>query len=136
MARSAMLRDEYELLNWVKKLAQERNIPAQELTDLIKVHRQKIHFYLENGHVDPLEKSISDEWRHWINDDGEHGVDYTFVKDNGETDEEIQDYIESEVGYPPIHSSYDCTGKRFTTFVHWRRTPGGIALIHHWALDV
>ena len=134
--KQTVLRDRYEMLNWIKNTARAEHIPARKLTEAVRCHRDAIHHYLRVGHADPLAKSLSDEWRHRACEDGEHGVDYTFIEDSGETDDEIRDYIESEVGYPEIHSPYDCTGKPFTTSIHWKRTPGGIALIHRWALDV
>lgn len=134
MSQRDMLREIYELmLMLMKDYKGDKKDPT--FTKWIKRERDKIrsiNAYFE----DPLEKPMSKEWRHRYDEDGEGGVDYIFVEDCGETDEEIEDFVMYSVGYPPICSPYDCTGRRFTCGVDWKRTPGGIAIVHRWALDV
>ena len=89
---------------------------------------------------DPIEKSISEGWRGQIDYNcGDSGTDYRILKvENVDewTDDDIEEYIMENVGYPPICSPYDCTGKRFTMWTHWSRQPAGIVMIHQWGLDV
>ena len=86
---------------------------------------------------DPLAKSIREAWRHNGSEDGESGVDYIIIPDEGQTDEELDEFVKSsEVYYPPICGPYDCTGKRFTWGWAYTRWPCGIVIIHRWGLDV
>lgn len=135
MARRDVLRDCFDMIQWTKNYARENGVPMQALEKLIRDYRNKIHS-INLMMADPLEKSMRDEWRHRIDEDGECGTDYACMKDDGETDEEIQDFIDSEVGYPPINSPYDCTGKPFTMYTNWKRAHGMIIMIHRWGLDV
>ena len=94
---------------------------------------------IDRYYPDPIGKSMREEWRGQCDEDGEGGYDYRIlpVEDpDSWTDEEIEEYIMCEVGYPPICSPYDCTGKRFTRWCSWKRKPCGIVMIHSWGLDV
>lgn len=105
------------------------------ISDVKRRMRQEIRQYYEN-HPDPLTHPLSEAWRHGIDEDGESGWDCIIIPDKGETDEDIEAFIDYEVGYPPIWGPYDCTGKRFTWLKTWKRTPVGIAITHRWGLDV
>lgn len=134
MARRDELRGIYELILMLQKdYMGGKNDPT--FTKWIKRKRSEIRS-INNYYVDPLEKSMKDEWRHRYDEDGEGGVDYAFFEDCGETDEEVEDFIMYSVGYPEINSPYDCTGRRFTYGVDWKRMHGGIVMIHRWGLDV
>lgn len=85
---------------------------------------------------DHLERPFSSTWHTVYRYDGECGYDFRIIPDNGQTDEELNDFIMETVGYPPICSPYDCTGKRFTRWTHFSRTRSGIALIHCWGTDI
>lgn len=89
---------------------------------------------------DPLEKPLTERWRGIMDDEcGEFGYDYRiFPTENPDdwTDDDIEEYIRCEVGYPPINSPYDCTGRRFTMWTNWSRQPIGIVMVHRWGLDV
>lgn len=97
---------------------------------------------------DPLAVSLRDHrWRDfWLcgkdpwrraqkDDDWESWVEYTIMPDfKEESDEEIQRSIdELEV---TVCSPYDCTGKPFSRFIHWNRTPCGIVIVRHMSIDV
>ena len=134
MTRKDELRDIYELMQMIlKDYKGDKSDP--KFVRWIKRHRDEIHS-INAYFVDPLGKPMTDDWRHRYNEDGEGGVDYILVKDCGETDEEIEDFVMCTVGYPPINSPYDCTGRRFTWGIDWKRTPSGIAIVHRWGLDV
>lgn len=85
--------------------------------------------------TDKLAKSIQEDWRTvYANEYGESWYEYCIFQDDGETDEEIQDYVDSLVLHN--YSQYDCTGKPFTRWTHWKRVPAGIVIIHALGLDV
>ena len=130
MSRYDRLRTEYEELKWINEV-----ITQPLRNELVRKTRQRIHG-LTDALKDRLAQSISEEWRTLIVNDGEGGVDYIILEDNGESDAEIQEYVDEEVGYAPINSPYDCTGRPFTWDKHWKRTPAGIVVIHRWAIDV
>lgn len=86
---------------------------------------------------DQLSASIMDSWRCVSADGGETGYDYTIIPDEGQTDEEIAEYMHDSIvycGHP--NSPYDCTGERVTLWWSFKRTPAGITLIHAWGIDV
>lgn len=89
---------------------------------------------------DALAKPMTEAWRCVMSDEcGEDGYDFRILpveNPNDWTDKDIEEYIMDEVGYPPICSPYDCTGKRFTSWTSWSRKPAGIVMIHSWGLDV
>jgi hypothetical protein len=85
--------------------------------------------------ADKLAKSIRENWRRICTDEsGENWCDYRIIADNGQTDEELDEY--AEVLKIHNYSAYDCTGRPFTRWVHWKRIAAGIAFIHAMALDV
>lgn len=50
------------------------------------------------------------------------------------TDDELREFFEEQEIC--ILSPYDCTGKVFTRWISWSRTPAGVAFIHRKGLDV
>lgn len=134
--------DMMELYKDMEKFVIEHGNP-DKINDLRRKYIHDIRKELKsanNYYRDPLEKPMSDSWRTQIDDEyGEDGKDYRILKvedPDDWTDEEIEEYIMDEVGYPPICSPYDCTGKRFTAWTHWSKQPIGIVMIHSWRLDV
>ena len=137
----------HNFIRWV-----EREGYAETVSHLDDGSRQEIRRYYENCiremkhsvrqdikkfyelNPDQLAHPLTEAWRH--GGDGESGWDYIIIPDNGQSNVEIEEFIETEVGYPPIISPYDCTGKRFTWCKTWRRTPVGIAVTHHWSVDI
>ena len=109
-------------------------------TDEQKKYIRKCLREIDRDFPDPLAKSIREGWRSIYEDKfGESGTDFRImpVEDGDDwTDEEIEEYIMDEVGCPPINSPYDCTGKKFTWYVDFKRTPAGIVMIHSWSVDV
>lgn len=132
------LRDVYENIQMFKGLCEKLGGPKggkDRIAEFMKEQRNEIR-RLNRYNADPLEKSMRDEWRHGGSEDGESGYDYRIFPDNGETEEEIEDLVENDVGYPPICSPYDCTGKRFTRWITVHKVPAGFAVVHSWGLDV
>lgn len=132
---SKALKHAYDMINFIKGCCREHNMPLEKLGDFIREQRREIR-RINAYSVDPLEKSMRDEWRHVYSADGEDGYDYRILPDNGETEEEIEAMIEETIGYGPVRGPYDCTGKRFTRWISAKRVPTGFAVIHSWGLDV
>lgn len=84
--------------------------------------------------TDRLAKSMQEEWRTLYSADGESWIEYVIFEDCGESDDEIREYVASLERYN--YGLYDCTGKPFTRWIHWRRVLAGIVIIHALALDV
>ena len=133
-----------EVENEIKKFATENGkteiIPEihQKYTERI---REKLR-YIDRNYIDPLGKPITEKWRTIVPDKEDiaiSGYDYCVkVVDDPDdwTDEEIEEFIMDEVGYPPICEPWDCTGKRFTRWCSWNRQPIGIVMIHAWGTDL
>ncbi len=132
---SMALKDYYDMIHFVKGYYREHNKPLGKLGDFIREKRLEI--YRINAYsVDPLEKSMCDEWRHVCSESGETCYDFRIIPDYGETVDDIRERVEEEVGYPEICSQYDCTGKRFTRWITVHKVPAGFAVVHSWGLDV
>ena len=137
------LRNEILLTRRLEQILRDRNLTGNEI-EMWKMDRKR---YLRKRILkinidfpDPLAKPVTEEWRTVYNECGEGGKDYMilpYTSGNREwSDDDIKEYIMSQVGYPPIYSPYDCTGKRFTEWVSWSRQPVGIVMIHSWGVDV
>lgn len=142
LRRYENIKDLMELEQEMKDLVRKHGNPAK-VGEIHKVYVRKIRDELkriDRNFTDPLEKPLTEKWRTQVDDEyGEDGKDYRIlvVEDPDDwTDEEIEEYIMDAVGYPPINSPYDCTGKRFTAWTSWSRQPVGIVMIHIWGLDV
>ena len=129
------INEEYGILVWVQRSLKELGADQRKSQDLIRRYRDRIA-ELEREVEDPLAKPITEGWRHGYVYEGEGGYDYIIIDDNGETDDELSEWFDCCVAYPPICSPYDCTGKRFTWFKHINRTPAGIVVVHRWSRDI
>ena len=121
----------------------EEVLLPNKINDFRKINVRKIRNELkriDREFPDPLEKPITEGWRCYIDKKyGESGYHYRIFKSadpDDWTDEDIEEYIMSEVGYGHINSPYDCTGRLFTRWCSWSKTPAGIVMIHAWGLDV
>lgn len=84
---------------------------------------------------DPLAASPREDWRELRERD--FRVKYVIFEDCGETDEEIQKYVDDmRVEFAPFSPMYDCTGVWFTSSIRWFRCGAGIGVIHHLAVDI
>lgn len=77
-----------------------------------------------------------DPWRRmWNNEDcWESWREYTIMPDCGWSDADIQhsvDELEVTTG-----SAFDCSGKPFSRFIHWKRTKAGVVIIRHMSIDI
>ena len=99
-------------------------------------------------HNDPLATSLRDHrWRDfWLcgkdpwrrisgREDWESWYEYAIMPDfEEESDEEMQRNIDEL--RVEINSPYDCTGKPFSSWIHWKRTKAGVVIIRRMSLDV
>lgn len=72
------------------------------------------------------------------NEDGEGFTEYGFLPDKLSvySDEEVQEWIDENM-WEEIRSPYDCTGKRFSYWIHFHRNPcGRISYVHRMGIDV
>lgn len=72
------------------------------------------------------------------NENGEGFTEYGFLPDKLSvySDEEIQEWIDNNM-WEEIRSPYDCTGKRFSYWIHFHRNPcGRISYVHRMGVDV
>ena len=113
----------------------ELGVDVRKQQIVVRKARERIA-QLQWDRTDPLAKPITADWRHGYKYDGESGYDYIIIPDDGSTDDELSDWFDCEVAYPPIYSPFDCTGKRFTWGKHINRTPAGIVVIHRWSMDI
>lgn len=65
-------------------------------------------------------------------------IDFWFESDNGETDEEIDEYVDSVLRTYcyGTYSNPDGAGLPFTSYVHWKRTPYGIRFIRCNSINI
>lgn len=129
------IRNAYSLLHWLKTTGRENHLPTREMYWMVHSQREEIR-RINGIRTDPIELSMRENWRRRYSDDGEYCTEYTLLPSGDWTDEDIREYIDSSVVFPPINSYYDCTGKPYTCYVYWNRTPAGVAMIHRWGLDV
>lgn len=137
MSRYDDMKDKFGLLKIIREMLTKGETDPRKSQAVVHRIRDEIDVLQR---TDPLAKPLTRKWRHYIREDREGGADYVILAYYGQTDAEIQKYVDEEVGYPPIrspfYSPYDCTGQRFTWDKHWKRTPAGIVIVHRWALDV
>lgn len=127
----------YKSLEQLKKIFSDHGIPfpVEYYEEAKKACRHVYRNYSKRE--DPLSRSMRGSWRGCIDSDGEGGKHYTIIPDEGQTDEELQEFMyDSPVYYGRINSPYDCTGKRFTRYCDFRRCPAGIIIIHDWGIDI
>lgn len=110
--------------------------------------KRRYRHSIKATHNDPLSASMRDhQWRDfwlcdkdpwrrvWNNDDcWESWREYTIMPDCGWSDTDIQhsvDELEVTTG-----SAYDCSGKPFSRFIHWKRTKAGIVIVRHMSIDI
>ena len=143
MTRNDSFRAIYEEMITLKNIILEHSTikdPVElqkSMRDVIRKYRDRLNRI--NAHrVDPLEKPLTKEFRVRYDEDGEGCKEYGILPEDGTetTDEEIREYIKDYIELPPINSPYDCTGKRFTRWVDYKRTPAGIVIIHATGLDI
>ena len=138
MSRNSELKAVYANIQLFKECVKELGLPkggADRIADFMKEQRRKIR-RINDQKVDPLAKSMQDDWRHSWDEYGEGGYDYGIVADDGKTEEEIREWVYEAIGYPEINSPYDCTGKRFTSWISVHKCGLGFAVVHRWCLDI
>lgn len=141
MSIREQIKEQYEILHCIKKNLLELGFPTKGLEwkkaeGVVGKYRDRIK-ELQARITDPIAKPITADWRSGYDSElGESGYDYVIIPDCDDTDDELSDWFDCCIAYPPIFSPYDCTGKRFTSGKHIRRTPAGVVVIHRWSLDI
>lgn len=72
------------------------------------------------------------------NDEGwlEYGIYELDEEQSGMSDDELDREIWDTFKIPFRYEAWDCTGKPFTSGIHWHRNPCGfISVIHHIGID-
>lgn len=67
-------------------------------------------------------------------DDYESWTEYGIMEDRGYSYSELKEFFDDQ--YVHVRCDYSPTGRPFTRYIHWKRTPIGIAYAIHWGLDV
>ena len=133
-------RDLYENLAMWESLMKECPTDNAEILEKRNDHlvhlKREIRFARNRMSNNRYAVSARFPYRHrFINDNDDGSVsEYWYEPDEGETDEELNEYIDSMT--MEVHSPYDCSGQRFTWDINWKRTPYGIRFIHRTALDI
>lgn len=91
--------------------------------------------YAQKPTPEPI--SLMECARYCYDDTGETYTEFGFLPDhmNSWGDEAIQEYVNDLREY--VSSPYDCSGQRFTRWIHWHRNPcGRISVVHRLGIDV
>lgn len=128
------IRIKYDVYYFEKRLFAEHGLELPG--DYVRKFRDEIK-RLERTCVDPLEKPLTEAFRTLYDEEGGY-KEYGILPEDGTptTDDEIREYIEDNIKLPPIYSPFDCTGRHFTRWVDYKRTPAGIAIIHSVGMDI
>ena len=141
--RKNAYRDKYEwLLMWEKLLAEnpsdDADIMAKRKTHMDEMKREircmnrthidrfRVPAYVPNAHryVTPY-------------DDEPEAVEYWYEEDDGSSDEEIDEAVESlRIECRGCYGNPDGAGMPFTYRLSWKRTPYGIRIIHGTSLNI
>lgn len=136
----SLIEIEREMCKLCREIGHAEHIPEihRKYTEKIRDEMRRI----DRNYRDQLAKPLTEEWRTIIDDDEDiatSGYHYRILKvENPDdwTNGDIEDYIMSAVGYPPIYEPWDCTGKRFTDWVSWSKQPAGIVMVLRWGTDL
>jgi len=139
------LRNAKELAQFIRENTQaprlpDGSLPPETLKRIGQTtvgHARSVLRSYYDEHFDPLRQSMQSAPRYHCEDVLEAYVtEYGFLPawTVDASDEEIDDYVDSL--RMEIHSPYDCTGKRFTHYINWKRTPAGVAYVHESGLDL
>lgn len=104
----------------------------------IEFKKQCREFYriVNKYHTDPYSVPVFNDkksWRSVSTDGGETRTDFIVIPDNGQTDDDIEEFIFTTVGHK---SCYDfSTGQLVTLHYYVERIPLGIKIIHECGID-
>lgn len=143
----AEIRTHYKSYNMIVQLIKDRNngtIPDQEKNGLLEWEREikdacrDFYRKYDKYHPDPLSVPIrndSNAWRSVSSNDGEYVYDFIIIKDNGQTYEELEEYIQDHCPYyyPSVYEFP--TGRTVTLRTYSTRIPCGISIIHERGID-
>ena len=108
----------------------------KEAAEDLKKDCREFYKYVCKWHNDPLSVPLrnKDHWRTVSTDNGENCTDFIILPDNGQTDEDIEDFVHCSV-YCPRYSYDFATGRVITLSWHFKRTTYGIIIIHERGID-
>lgn len=138
------IKNEYRNLHKLEEICSKHCTPEQVkeyideyrkdiVTECRKFYKRQAKYSVDRFSV-PLFNS-KQIWRTVGDSDGMTGTDFIIIPDNGETDEDIEEFVRDTVfcGYGDL--LIDCTGKKCSWGWYARRVPCGIAITHDWAYD-
>jgi len=98
-------------------------------------HKRMIRTALKSRN-DPLQKPLLKEWRcYYPENDYESMYEYGIVPlDDDATEEDIEEIVRDLERHNT--TPYDCSGRLCTSWISWKRTPVGLAIVHRLTLDV
>lgn len=129
------LRDAYRMLSFVRPQLNTRE-RQEAYGDFIRQTRGDIRRMERDDRLHSLRASWRNpEWKIYYSDDSEYWSEAVILPDDGVTDDETVNEFVRDIEVT-INSSYDCTGKPYTCWVHWSRQPAGIVIVHRLGLDV
>lgn len=142
--RKNAIRDKYELFFALTELCAENptDDPAVDKfrTDHLNGLKAEIR-RMNHTHTDRFGKSLLVPHNHrYVYPYGDSEPDITefwYEPDNGKTDEEIDEAIESlRIECRGSYGNPDGAGMPFTARLEWKRTPYGIRIIHQTSLNI
>lgn len=84
---------------------------------------------------DPIMFPLTKESRiHYPREDGESWTEYGIMEDKGYSYQELKEFWDDQ--YVTTGCAWSPSGRPFTRYIHWKRTPVGIAYAIYWGLDV
>ena len=138
------IKDHIENVNRMVRIFHEHNrIPESEIQEIkdeyikdIKTASRDFYRRVNKYHTDPYSVPVFNDkksWRSVSTDGGETRTDFIVIPDNGQTDDDIEEFIFTTVGHK---SYYDFpTGQLVTLHYYIERIPLGIKIIHECGID-
>ena len=146
-----MLKDLMENITETANLLREMSVPENEVdiyvkkaTTRIKTLAREFYRNQEKYHPDPLSVPILNTehiWRTVADRDsagricGDSCTAYIIIPDTGQTNEELEEYVQKHCPYYYRHSHAFPTGWVITLWTSFHRTRSGIVIFHHRGID-
>lgn len=111
-----------------------KNYHRKRLSLLADKHKAKVRASMKKI-SDPIMFPLTRESRiHYPKDDYESWTEYGIMEDKGWSYQTLKEYFDDM--YVDVRCDYSPTGRPYTHYIHWKRTPVGIAYVIYWGLDV
>lgn len=133
MGAYSMMREAYEFAAILRQCIPGRH-GKKRTSILTDKHKVNVRAAMKKVR-DPLLFPLTKESRiHYPKDDYESWTEYGIYEDKGYSYEELKEFFDEQ--YVDVRCDYSPTGRPYTRYIHWKRTPIGIAYAIHWGLDV